>query len=215
MEADDPKRSRGRWLAVVLAAVLVVVVGGYFAIRPAAAPDLHRGTTSPAGTELELAKAKPYGWSAAMAVGARFTDGLNFMTVTSAARGPLTIISVTPLMDGGPALKVIGVLARIAPDMLPANSQTGWFESADDFPPSGHDNGGGVDPRGLVVRAPTGDDTVDVEVMIGFEVVAAGKSNKHGVRVRYSYQGGIHEWVIPSHLTLCAPAKVTCPAEEA
>jgi hypothetical protein len=112
-------------------------------------------------------------------------------------------------------LKVLGILARISPDMLPANSQTGWFESADDFPPSGPDNGGGVDPRGLVVRTPTGDDTVDVEVMIGFEVVVAGKSNKHGVRVQYSYRGRTHEWVIPSHLTLCAPAEVSCPADQA
>lgn len=163
---------------------------------------------------MQLAHVKPYGWSASMAVGTRFTDGLNFITVTDAANGPMTITSVTPLMDGGPTLKVVGVLARISPDMLPAKAENGWFESADNFPPAGYDNGGGVDPKGLVVRAPAAGDTVDVEIMIGFQVVAPGKSNKRGVRVQYTYAGRSYEWIIPSYLTLCAPADAPCPAEE-
>jgi len=60
----------------------MVVVGGYIAIRPAA-PNLRHSRALPADAELQLTKSKPYGWSAAMAVGTRFTDGLNFMTVTS------------------------------------------------------------------------------------------------------------------------------------
>ena len=185
-------RPRAWPAAVVLGVLLLAAAGGYSAIQ----------ATRP-GPELRNHNdGAKYGWSAAMPVGSRFTDGLNFMTV---AEGPLTIISITPLMDAGPALKVVGTMARIVPKI-------GWFDSAKGFPPIGAEYAGGVE--GLQVKAPAKGQTVDVEIMIGFEVVAPGRSSKHGVRVRYSYRGTTREWIMPSHLTLCAPAKVKCPAED-
>lgn len=115
-------------------------------------------------------------------------------------------------MDSGQTLKVLGVLARITPAMLPQHYQTGWFESADNFPPTDYDASGGVNPVGLLVPVPTADET-QVELQIGYEVVADGKSTKLGVRVRYEYQGRTHEVMVPSHVTICAPAKVKCVAE--
>ena len=191
-------------VAVVAVAVVVLVV------------QLHRsapaGVLQP-GDELKTAEVKPYGWSGSMAVGARFTNGLNFIPVSDHAKGPLRLISVTPVLDQGPVLRVVGVLARITPDMLPKDADTGWFESANGFPPKDHDAAGGVDPAGLTVRVPASGEVLNVELQIGYQVAAVGKSNQLGVRVRYDYQGAIHEILIPSHITICAPAKAACSAD--
>lgn len=82
------------------------------------------------------------------------------------------------------------------------------------FPPTDYDATGGVSPVGLVIPVPMADDT-QIELQIGYEVVAPGKSNKLGVRVRYAYQGRTHEVIVPSRLAICAPATVKCTAEGA
>lgn len=89
-----------------------------------------------AGEELRTDQA-PYGWQTSKDVGTRFTDGLNLITVTPQARGPLRLISATPIMDDeGRAVRVIGVRARVNPDMLPPGSDVGSFQEAPGFPPA-------------------------------------------------------------------------------
>jgi hypothetical protein len=206
-------RLRRQW-RLLLAASLIIGLALAAAGLALGRSPAHGDGVLPAGDELVLTKMAPYGWSGSMAVGTRFTDGLNFMPIAATAKGPLTLLSVTPIMDDGKTLRVLGVLARITPDMLPPNYQTGWFESAKDFPPTDYDATGGVDPSGLVVPVPPAGDQVNVELQVGFEVVAAGKSNKRGVRVQYEYQGHKHEVVVPGHLSICAPASVKCAAQD-
>jgi hypothetical protein len=208
-EIGSVRRHRKRVLLAAGLAITVTLAAGGLLVK--LAPEL-LGGTRPAGDE--LAKMNPYGWSASMAVGTRFTDGLNFMPIAPTAQGTIRLLSVTPIMDGGPALKVLGVLARVTPDMLPPNFETGWFEWAHDFPPTDYDAGGGVDPIGFVVPVSPRDQQVDLELQIGYEVVATGKSNKRGVKVRYEYEGRVHEVVVPSHLSICAPVTAKCVAED-
>jgi hypothetical protein len=35
------------------------------------------------------------------------------------------------------------------------------------------------------------------------------------VRVRYEYLGRAHEYIVQSHLSICAPATVKCKAQDA
>jgi hypothetical protein len=113
-------------------------------------------------------------------------------------------------MDNDTTLRVVGVLARVVPDMLPPHYQTGWFEEDKGFPPQSHDSGGGRDPHNFIVRQPRPGDDLDVEIQIGFDVVGNGKTSKRGVEVIYQYQGKVKRVVIPSHLSICAPASVKC-----
>ncbi|BEL07382.1 hypothetical protein Q0Z83_055730 [Actinoplanes sichuanensis] len=148
-----------------------------------------------------------------MVVGTVFTDGLIHLELSGAATSPLTIVSITPLMDDGPALRVVGTRIRVIPDMLPANAEVGWFEYLMGFPPTESFAVGAVTPEGFVVRATNGDDDMSVEVQIGYEVVAAGVSNRTGVEVAYEYDGVRKRVVIPSLLTVCAPATAACTAQ--
>ncbi|MEV4706215.1 hypothetical protein [Actinoplanes sp. NPDC049316] len=166
------------------------------------------------GPEIDANQGGAYGWHKAMAVGTRFTDGLNHLELSGAATSPLTIVSITPLMDDGPTLRVLGTRIRVIPDMLPKNSEVGWFEFLDGFPPKEPFAVGGVVPEGFQVRATNGDDDMSVEVQIGYEVVAAGVSNRAGVEVVYEYEGVRKRAVIPSHLTICAPVTAACEAQQ-
>jgi hypothetical protein len=195
-----------------LLAFVLAVVGGSLLFRQSSAVD--RDSVLPAGDELELEKMSAYGWSESMAVGTRFTDGFSFISVSPAAKAPIRLLSVTPVMDDGKALKVLGVLARITPDMLPPHYEDGWFQLAAGFPPTDHDATGGADPGGLVVRVPRAGEELEIELEIGYEVVAPGKSNRKGVRVRYEYEGRTHEYTARSHLSICAPATTRCEAED-
>jgi hypothetical protein len=198
-----------RWSAALVATVSVLPVAG--CTSPQQQPD--KSPQAP-GPEIDANQGGAYGWHKAMAVGTRFTDGLNHLELSGAATSPLTIVSITPLMDDGPTLRVLGTRIRVIPDMLPRNSEVGWFEFLDGFPPKEPFAAGGVAPEGFQVRATNGDDDMSVEVQIGYEVVAAGVSNRAGVEVVYEYEGVRKRAVIPSHLTICAPATAACKARE-
>jgi hypothetical protein len=195
---------------LALAMILAVAVGitavvwvrqGHRGGRPAyAAP----------GDEVSTAGTAAYGWSGSKRVGTRFTDGLNYLRISPKATGPIKLLSVTPLMDNDTTLRVVGVLTRVVPDMLPPNHQTGWFEEDKGFPPQSYDSGGGRDPHNFIVRQPKPGDDLNVEIQIGFDVVGNGKTNKRGVEVIYQYEGKVKRVVIPSHLSICAPASVKC-----
>ena len=168
------------------------------------------GTRAPGN---ELAPDLRYGWQASKDVGTVFTDGLNLAHVASQARGPLHLISARPLMDGGKTLKVIGVLARVVPDMLPPGYRTGGFQQSDGFPPTYVDAAGGVPVSGLTVYPPAAGERRWIEIQIGYEVVAPGRSAKRGVELIYEYQGYRHRKVIPSYVAICAPATASCESE--
>jgi hypothetical protein len=142
-----------------------------------------------------------------------FTDGLNIANVTLRARGPLRLISARPLMDNGTALRVIGVLARVNPDMLPTGFFAGGFQDSPGFPPTYRDAAGAVPVEGLVVEPPREGQSRWIELQIGYEVVAPGRSARRGIELIYEYEGFRHKAFIPSYLAICAPATVTCPPE--
>lgn len=168
------------------------------------------GTRAP-GEELKADNS--YGWQASKDVGTVFTDGLNIATLSTKGRGPLRLISARPLMDGGKTVKVIGVLARIIPDMLPPDYHSGGFQQSEDFPPSYRDAAGGVAVNGLTVYPPASGERRWIEIQIGFEVVAPGRSAKRGVELIYEYQGHRYRKVIPSYVAICAPATAPCQSE--
>jgi hypothetical protein len=206
-----PKRKRA--LAVILGATVAVAVAIVIAAWNRQEPQPGNGAYAPPGDELDTADMLPYGWSGSKSVGTRFTDGLNYLQISPNIAGPIRIISVTPLLDNDATLRVVGVLARVVPDMLPAGHQTGWFQQDNGFPPASHDNSGGRDPRDLVVQNSAHSDDVAIEFQIGFDVVGNGKSSKIGVEVVYQYEGKTRRFVIPSHLSICAPASVKCSPE--
>ena len=180
----------------------------------AACTSQHDKPPQAPGPEIDANQGGAYGWHKAMAVGTLFTDGLIHLELSGAATSPLTIISIRPLMDDGPALRVLGTRIRVKPDMLPKDAENGWFEFLYGFPPKEPYAAGGVAPEGFQVRATNGDDDMSVEVQIGYEVVAAGVSNRTGVEVIYEYEGDRKRAVIPSHLTICAPANAACKAQQ-
>ncbi|GAB3350127.1 hypothetical protein GCM10027452_19820 [Micromonospora halotolerans] len=124
----------------------------------------------------ELKDQAPYGWQTSKDVGSTFTDGLNLITVTPQARGPLRLISARPLMEGGGSVRVIGILARINPAMLPPGSKVGSFQEAPGFPPTLTHAAGAVPVEGLIVQPPKRGESRWIELQIGYEVVASGRS---------------------------------------
>lgn len=110
-----PRSARHKpWFFVAFALIAVIAV---FALYYGAGAKPPRN---------ELKTPAPYGWRTSKDVGTTFTDGLNLITVTPQARGPLRLISAKPLMDDGGTVRVIGVLARVNPDMLPPGSKIGY-----------------------------------------------------------------------------------------
>ncbi|MDG4762107.1 hypothetical protein [Micromonospora sp. WMMD710] len=195
-DARSGRTRRGVWLAGL------VVIG-------CLASD---GTgVNPPGEEFDVSQGA-YGWWAAKDVGTTFTDGINAITVSPQARGPLRLISARPLMDGGGTLRVVGILARINPDMMPPKAP-GSFQVAPGFPPTMPRAAGAVPVEGLIVQAPKQGEVRWIELQIGYEVVATGRSARRGVELVYDYEGARHRVVIPSYLAICAPSTVTCEPE--
>lgn len=161
----------------------------------------------PPGDELKTGQGA-YGWYTSKDVGSTFTDGLNIITVTPQARGPLRLIAARPLMDDGGTVRVIGILARINPDMLGSG---GSFQDAPGFPPARA--AGAVPVQGLIVQPPKQGEDRWIELQIGYEVVAPGRSARRGVELVYEYEGAQHKAVIPSYLAVCAPSTATCEPE--
>ena len=52
-----------------------------------------------------------------------------------------------------------------------------------------------------------------IEIQIGYEVVAPGRSTRRGVELVYEYEGAVHKALIPSYLEICAPSTVDCDTE--
>ncbi|GIF09021.1 hypothetical protein [Actinoplanes siamensis] len=202
-----PKHRR----ALVVILVATVAVAGTIVITTW---NRQKTQPAPAGDELETAIMQPYGWSGSKSIGTRFTDGLIHLRISPNNAEPIKIISVTPIMDNDTTLRVVGVLARVVPDMLPAGHEVGWFQQDKEFPPADHDNSGGIDPRGLLVQNSERGDDFSVEFQIGYDVVGNGKTSRSGVEVVYQYQGKTRRFVIPSHLSICAPASVKCSPED-
>ncbi|WP_436532638.1 hypothetical protein [Actinoplanes sp. HUAS TT8] len=193
-----------------MAAIVVAVV----AVAAAIVITVWNREKSQSGDELDTEGMRPYGWSGSKSVGTRFTDGLIHLKLSPNNAESIKVISVTPIMDNDTTLRVVGVLARVVPDMLPADHEVGWFQQDKGFPPADHDNSGGIDPRGLLVQNTARRDDFSVEFQIGYDVVGNGKTSRSGVEVVYQYQGKTKRFVIPSHLSICAPATVKCSPED-
>ncbi|NYH42073.1 hypothetical protein HNR22_001800 [Micromonospora jinlongensis] len=207
---NEPQSSRVRRTFWVVTTLLLLAMIGILV------PVLRSGDgsqTMSAGEELRTDQA-PYGWQTSKDVGTRFTDGLNLITVTPQARGPLRLISATPIMDDeGRAVRVIGVRARVNPDMLPPGSDVGSFQEAPGFPPALPYTVGAVPVEGLIVEAPQQGEDRWIEIQIGYEVVAPGRSARRGVELIYEYEGARHKALIPSYVAVCAPSTATCEPE--
>ena len=154
-----------------------------------------------------------YGWHTSKDVGSILTDGLNLISVTPQARAPLRLISARPLMDSGGAVRMIGILARVNPDMLPPGYKVSAVQSSPGFPPVHPDLAGAVPVNGLIVAPPKPGEPRWIELQIGYEVVAPGRSTRRGVELVYEYEGARHKALIPSYLAVCAPSTATCQPE--
>jgi hypothetical protein len=203
--ADIRLRRSRRTLRLQVAFVTIGLIAAVVAVYALAGP-------LPPGDELDLGQNAAYGWYASKDVGSVFTDGLNVVQVMPQARGRLRLISARPLMDGG-TMRVIGILARVNPDMLPTGFNAGGFQDSPGFPPSLRDAAGAVPVNGLVVYPPKPGQHRWIELQIGYEVVAPGRAARRGVELIYEYGGVRHKVVIPSCLAVCAPATVTCQPE--
>lgn len=192
--------------------LLLTATCGICAIVVAATLIYLDSRTFPAGGELEF-EGGSYGWHDAKDVGTIFTDGLNIVNIADLGDSPLRLISARPLMDEGPTLRVLGVLARIVPDMLPPNAEVGGFQQAEGFPPNQPHTTGAQPVENLVVYPSKPGEKRWIELQIGYEVVAPGRSARRGVELTYEYQGKIHKGVIQSYLAICAPSTVTCAPE--
>lgn len=116
-------------------------------------------------------------------------------------------------MDNGGSVRVIGILARINPGMLPPGSEVGSFQEAPEFPPALPHAAGAVPVEGLIVQPPKRGEDRWIELQIGYEVVAPGRSARRGVELVYEYEGARHKAVIPSYLAVCAPSTAMCEPE--
>lgn len=88
MDVDDGGHKSRRLLLAGLLAFVVLAAAGLLIWRQTARRS---AGVLPPGNEVEVAKMNPYGWSASLAVGTRFTDGLNFIPVSPTAKGPLRL----------------------------------------------------------------------------------------------------------------------------
>lgn len=110
-------------------------------------------------------------------------------------------------MDDGGTVRVIGVLARIVPDMLPPRPGVGSFQQAPGFPPTRPHAAGAMSIEGLIAQPPKQGGHRWIEIQIGYEVVAPGRSARRGVELVYEYEGVRHKAFVPSYLAVRAPAK--------
>ena len=72
---------------------------------------------------------------------------------------------------------------------------------------------GGVPVRDLIVAPPLEGEERWIEIQIGYEVVAPGRSTRRGIELLYEYEGARHRVLIPSNLAICAPRTVVCEPE--
>jgi hypothetical protein len=203
---------RPRWGGRKIRGIAAIVAASVLAVTAVLVVVYYYAGVRPPGDELKTNQGS-YGWHTSKDVGVTFTDGLNLVTVTPAARGPLRLISAKPLMDDGGSVRVIGILARINPGMLPPDSHVGSFQEAPGFPPEVNHAGGGMPIKGLVVEPPKQGEDRWIELQIGYEVVASGRSVRRGVELVYEYEGARHKVFIPSYVAVCAPSTAICQPE--
>jgi hypothetical protein len=199
--ASPSRRSRTRRVIAVAAAALVCAAGAVIYVAMRGPAD--------AGDEV-VAHDGAYGYDASMPVGHTFTDGLTRLQIGNDARGPLRLISARPIEEGGGNLRVLGALARVIPDMLPPGYEWAGFQELPGFPPTDHNAKGAVPVNGLTVRAPKPGEYLDVQIQIGYQVMAPGRYTRRGVELIYEYDGRERRVVIPSRAAICAPANATC-----
>lgn len=116
-------------------------------------------------------------------------------------------------MDSGKSVLVIETLARINPDMLPPNAEVGSFQQGLGFPPTQPHAAGAMPVEGLIVQPPEPGENRWIELQIGLEVIAPGRSVRRGIELVYEYEGNRHIAFIPSYVAYCAPATVECEPE--
>jgi len=169
------------------------------------------------GDELDVGEW--YGSVTSYDVGHTFTDGLTIVGVTEDAEGPLRLISAEPVMEGDNTLELLGVRVRLLGCGLSGN---GWhsFDVLDGFPPSDAMADGSVTMEGFEVPAreetPVGErcgvspHRLGINLLFGYEVIAAGKSWRVGTKLVYEYRDHTAEAFIQNRLTVCVPAEVEC-----
>lgn len=126
------------------------------------------------------------------------------------ATAPPFLAEITSMLDDGGVVRVVGVQARIMPDMMPADARVGSVQESPGFPPTNPSLAGAVPVEGLVAQPPKQGEQRWIEIQIGYEVVAPGRSVRRGVELVYEYEGAKHEALIPSYVAYCAPSSASC-----
>ncbi|WP_157563141.1 hypothetical protein [Micromonospora chokoriensis] len=158
-----------------------------------------------------FAQRSSYGWAGSYDVGYRLTDGVTTIRI---GKGPVTIKSIEPVMHGDSA-RLLGAQVRVL------TSTRGSVMDSEGWPPTHPDLIGAQDPAGLVLPDPgTADPSehpdgkVDIEILLGYELVGEGRTVRRGVNVTYEIGGRQQKVFLGSYMAVCAPATVQCQIED-
>lgn len=144
------------------------------------------------------------GFAGVQPLGSRFTNGQ--VVVHNQSTSQVVLRSIKPITTGS-GLRYLG--AHVAgPDR-----SIGFVQFYDTFPPE--DEGlAGLEPvEGAVLPAGEREKAEGFELLMGYEVVAEGRSTVTGVEVAWTVNGRDQSAVFPSTMAVCTDAATPCEQE--
>lgn len=152
-----------------------------------------------------LAGPPPNGFATHAAVGEVFTNGQ--LIIFNVGHADLTVLKVTPTLTGD-GLRYLG--ARIAG----MDRKLGSNQESPGFPPREPFFGPLGPAHGSVLHTGRPWARRGVEVLLGFKVIAPGRSTVPKVSITYRDHTGVHTASWTSTMAVCtSPKKVRCPQE--
>ena len=143
----------------------------------------------------------PHGWTDVKPVGTTFTNGI--ISVRNWGEQPVVLVSVSPQTSGA-GLRYLG--AKVAG----AGREYSVIDTLPGFPPVDAALPDVAALEGAVVPSGESGRTEGVELLMGFEVVAPGRSVMTSVDLRYTVGGRKYEQQIPSTMVICTDRAEPC-----
>ncbi len=168
------------------------------------------GCSSPAVTADQsssggLASTPPTGWAGSFDVGDVLTDGWNTALVTTTDE--IEIVKVTPRLRGT-TVEPLGV-SLAGTDRKAALVGQVWHE----WPVKDRSLGTVVPAEGATVVPDERMKKWGLEFLLGYKIVAPGRTEIHGFDVEYTSAGKKRRVHIKSYIALCSPKDNTGPSE--
>lgn len=179
------------------AALVAAAVAGVFEGCSGAGNGAEPGTVS---------GLSPHGWAKSLDVGTRFTNGLPIVFVNG--NDPVTVVEVTPQLSGD-GLRFLGA------SFSGMDRRIGATQFVRGYPPTGPNFGVPFPAAGAVLEPGPDAEERGYELLLGFEVVAEGRSVMTGYTVTYLDGAGEQQQAeFVSTLAVCAPkSKERCAQE--